>query len=155
MAVDTRQGNLPHIKWIDLLGNGVLTECAVLKEDDLGNIYYIEVPSLDQIDKQRIARILTNRNAPNFELWDLMSQITLNNGVNALNYFHQLVKIITPDSVIMNPRMGVVGTGKVNASNGRVATDSTSSTPVTEALTPAEKGAATKAANAAAKAAAK
>ena len=113
MAVMSTEGNLPHVKWIDLLNNGVLTECAVLKEDELGNIYYLEIPSLDDIDKRRISRIITSRNATNFELWDLMSQLTLNNGVNALNYFHQLVKIITPDGVIMNPRMGVIGTGKV------------------------------------------
>lgn len=113
MAVTQRRGNLPHIRWIDLKNNGVLTECAVLKEDGFGNVYFIEIPNLDSIDKQRMARILTNRNAPNFELWDLMSQITLNNGLNALDYFHQLVKVITPKGIIMNPRQGVVGTGRI------------------------------------------
>lgn len=115
MAIQQHAGNLPHIKWLELKGDGVLTECAVLKTDGFGNIHYIEVPILDSIDKQRLARILTNRNAPTFELWDLMSQITLNNGVNALEYFHQLVKVISPDGVVMNPRQGVVGTGRVKA----------------------------------------
>ena len=132
MTVTTRRGNLPHIKWIDLAGNGVLTECAVLKEDTLGNIYYVEIPSLDNIDKQRISRIISNRNANNFELWDLMSQITLNNGVNALEYFHQLVKVITPDGIVMNPKVGVVGTGKASA-DGKANTDvSSTATPVTK-----------------------
>jgi len=115
MAIQQHAGNLPHIKWLELKGDGVLTECAVLKTDGFGNIHYIEVPILDSIDKQRLARILTNRNAPTFELWDLMSQITLNNGINALEYFHQLVKVISPDGVVMNPRQGVVGTGRVKA----------------------------------------
>lgn len=114
MTVRTHKGVQPHVEWIDLKGNGVMVECAVMKRDAFGNIYFVEIPSLDQIDKTRMARILTNRNANNFELWDLMSQITLNNGVNALVYFHQLVKIITPDGVIMNPRAGTVGTGRVD-----------------------------------------
>jgi len=114
MTVTTRKGQYPHVEWIDLKGNGVLTECAVLRRDDFGNIYYVEIPMLDGIDKTRLVRILTNRNATNFPLWDLMSQITLNNGVNALTYFHQLVKVISPEGVIMNPRAGTVGTGKVD-----------------------------------------
>ena len=114
MTVKQADGQLPHTKWIDLKSNGVLVECAVLKKDGFGNMYFIEIPPLDGIDKTRLARILSNRNAPNFELWDLMSQVTLNNGVNALEYFHQLVKIITPDGVIMNPRAGTIGTGKVD-----------------------------------------
>lgn len=114
MSVNQRPGNYPHIRWIDLKGNGVMTECAIIKEDGNGNIYFLEVPSLDKIDKGRIVKILTNRNANSFELWDLMSQMTLNNGVNALTYFHQLVKIITPAGVIMNPRGGTIGTGKQN-----------------------------------------
>jgi len=114
MAITKRQGGFPHVYWIDLKGNGVLTECAVLKTDGFGNTYYIELPMLDGIDKNRIARIVRNRNAPNFALWDLMSQVTLNNGLNALDYFHQLVKIITPEGVILNPRAGEVGTGKVD-----------------------------------------
>lgn len=111
MAIAQHQGNIPHIKWVDLKNNNVLVECAILKEDGFGNIYYIEVPNLDSIDKQRLVRIITNRNSKNFELWDLMSQITLNNGMNALEYFHQVVKVITPTGVIMNPRVGAVGVG--------------------------------------------
>ncbi len=34
--------------------------------------------------------------------------------MNGLDYFHQLVKVITPEGVIMNPRVGAVGTGKVD-----------------------------------------
>jgi hypothetical protein len=43
------------------------------------------------------------------ELWDLMSNHTLGNGMNALTYFHQLVKVITPDGKITDPRAGRMG----------------------------------------------
>lgn len=112
--LDVRPGRLPHIYWIDLKNNGVLIECAVVKTDANGNRFYFEVGPLDGIDKQRLTRILTSRNARNFELWDLMSNVTLNNGVNALSYFHQLVKIISAQGVIYNPRAGVVGVGQVD-----------------------------------------
>lgn len=109
MTVRMEQGNMPHIYWIDLKGDGVYTECAVMKRDNLGNVFYFPLNALDEIDKKRLARILTNRNAPNYELWDLMSNITLNNGVNALTYFHQLVNMITPSGRVMKPQQGVVG----------------------------------------------
>lgn len=57
-----------------------------------------------------MAKIVSNRNSTAFELWDLMSQVTLNNGVNALEYFHQLVEMITPTGKRMTPREGVIGT---------------------------------------------
>lgn len=113
MTMITRKGNIPHTQWMDLKGNGVLVECAILKEDAQGNKHYIAIPNLDDIDKRRLVSILNNRNVNNFELWDLMSQVTLNNGVNALEYFHQLVKVATTDCVVMNPREGHVGVGKV------------------------------------------
>lgn len=112
--LDCRPGRLPHIYWIDLKDNGVLYECAVMKTDGNGNRFYFEVGPLDGIDKQRLTRILTSRNAKSFELWDLMSNVTLNNGINALGYFHQLVKIISEQGVIYNPRAGVVGVGQVD-----------------------------------------
>jgi len=117
MAITKRAGGIPHVFWIDLKGNGVLSECAVFKEDGFGNTYYMEIPTLDDIDKKRLVRILQGRNAETFELWDLMSQVTLNNGINALEYFHQLVKVITPEGVVMNPRAGTVGGGTVNTNS--------------------------------------
>lgn len=130
MTLQTRKGSRPHIEWIDLQGRGVYTECAVMKRDDFDNIYFIELPSLDTIDKTRLARILTHRNAPINELWDLMSQITLNNGVNALHYFHQLVKIITTEGVVMNPRQGQVGMGRVDTKTEDIAAAAPSVTEV-------------------------
>lgn len=160
MAITKRAGGHHHVYWMDLKGNGVLTECAVFKEDGFGNIFYLEIPSLDGIDKNRLLRIISNRNATNFELWDLMSQITLNNGLNALEYFHQLVKVITPDGVIMNPKSGIVGTGSVDTTSAtQMASIALNNAPVESVsegvkLTPAQKRAATIAAKKAAKEAA-
>lgn len=98
----------PHVKWIELK-QGVMTECAVMKEDQYGNLYYFELSKLDDIDKGRLHKILMNRHANTMPLWDLMSNHTLANGMNALNYFHQLVKVITRSGVITNPRAGQIG----------------------------------------------
>lgn len=114
-AVTSTPGAYPHVEWIDLKGDGVLVECAVVKKDEFGNIYFIELRKLDRIDRQRMFRILTNRSANNFELWDLLSQRTLGNGMNALEYFHQLVKVVTPSGRIKRPRMGEVGFGQGRA----------------------------------------
>lgn len=162
MAITKAKSKIPHVEWIDLKGNGVLVECAIFKVDDFGNTYYIEIPNLDSIDKNRLSRILQGRSATSFPLWDLMSQVTLNNGVNALNYFHQLVKVITPDGVVMNPRAGTVGTGSVNTNsvaemksmeiNNRVVESVASEDAGNQAanLSPAQKRAATIAAKKAA-----
>ena len=114
MAVTTYDGKWPHTKWIDLKNDGVMNECAVLKEDGFGNIYYVEIPSLDNVDRDRIARMLTAPRAKEIPLWEIMSNTQLRNGMNALDYFHQLTKVITPEGVIMNPRVGAVGTGKID-----------------------------------------
>lgn len=97
-----------HVKWIELKP-GQLVECAVMKEDEFGNLYFFPLADLDDIDKRRFFSIITSRHAPNMALWDLMSQKSLGNGMNALNYFHQLVKIVTPDGNVINPRAGVIG----------------------------------------------
>ena len=109
MAIQMKAGNLPHIYWIDLNNDGMYVECAVMKQDNLGNVYFFPLTAIDQIDKRRLAKIVSNRNAQHFELWDLMSNITLNNGVNALDYFHQLVRMKTPSGKEIIPQRGVVG----------------------------------------------
>ena len=99
----------PHVEWIDLHDDGTLHECAILKRDGNGNIFFFEIRSLDDIDKRRLFKVITNRNAHMYELWDLMSQMTLGNGVNALEYFHQLVRVLTPRGKIIAPTVGIVG----------------------------------------------
>ena len=101
--------NYPHVEWIDLYSDGTLHECAVLKRDNIGNVFFIRLRELDVVDKRRLAKILTGRNATNFPLWDLLFQTTLGNGMNALDYFHQYVKTRTPQGRIMVPQVGVMG----------------------------------------------
>lgn len=96
------QGKYPHIEWLDLAGTGVATECAILKKDPSGNVFFFPLNALDLIDKKRLLDIVTNRNAHMYELWDLMSQITMRNGVNALVYFHQLAKVMTPSGQVID-----------------------------------------------------
>lgn len=102
-------GKYPHVEWLDLKRDGTVTECAVMKKDNFGNVHFIALTELDHIDKQRMASILTSRNANTFELWDLMSQVTLGNGINALNYFHQYVKTRTANGRIITPQEGIIG----------------------------------------------
>ena len=104
------RGAYPHIFWLDLEGNGTMIECAVMKVFPNGDINYIMLASLDNIDKERMLKIINNRNSQMYELWDLMSQITLGNGKNALDYFSQLVRAKTASGVdipVGAGRMGV------------------------------------------------
>lgn len=104
------KGRFPHVYFLPLDGEGkVATECAVMKKDPLDNIYFISLKSLDTVDKQRIFDIIHDRNANNFELWDLMSTKTLGNGVNALTYFHQFVKCLTSQGKILTVKKGQIG----------------------------------------------
>jgi hypothetical protein len=97
-----------HVEWLELKP-GQLIECAVLKTDEHGNKYFFPLNELDEIDRRRLFQIITSRHAATMALWDLMDQKTLGNGMNALVYFHQLVKLVTPDAKIINPRAGVIG----------------------------------------------
>jgi len=99
----------PHIEWLELNKDGILHECAILRRDVNGNLLFFKTNDLDEIDKRRLASILTDRNARSFELWDLMTQKTLGNGMNALAYFHQLVRQLTPNGIILDPRSGQMG----------------------------------------------
>lgn len=101
---------LPHVEWIDLDDNGVAVECIIVKRDQRsGDLYYIKTEELDQIDRDRMTSILRKRDAARYELWDLLSNTTLGNGENALEFFHQLVKVRTARGVIMVPSPSRVG----------------------------------------------
>lgn len=98
------KGKYAHLGWVDIEGNGVATEVAIIKNGAQG-LYFIRINKLDMIDKQRLFRIINNRNAHLYELWDLMSNITLGNGANALEYFHQYVKVLTPSRQVLSPSL--------------------------------------------------
>ena len=89
-----RKSEFNHIEYIDVNDDGVLEEVAVVKKWDDGSLSYINVPTLGAIDKSRLLRIISSTHADKYELWELMSQIRLNNGMNALDFFHQnLIKL--------------------------------------------------------------
>ena len=104
-----RDPRRPHLEWFELYGDGVLHEVAIMKRDSIGNVLFFKTNELDEIDRKRLGGILSDRNAGSFELWDLMLQKTLRNGVNALTYFNQLVRQITPNGKIIDPRSGQIG----------------------------------------------
>ena len=131
---------VPHVEWIELHGDGLMHECAIMKRDANGNTHYIEIAKLDKIDKSRLSRILNSRNALHMELWNLMGDVTLNNGVNALEYFHQLVRVISPQGVIYNPRTGVVGAAaNVRTTDGR-SIDANEASNISESAPKQKKG---------------
>lgn len=111
-----RSSTHPHIEWIELYEDGVMHECAVLKEDPEGNKLFFPINHLDTIDRNRLGQILMDRNARTLELWDLMAQKTLGNGLNALLYFHQFTKLLTANGKILDTRSGQVGapTGQIS-----------------------------------------
>lgn len=102
----------PHVAWADLHNNKVLVEIAVLKLDpNNGDLYYIPIAHMDDSDRKRLVSIVTKRDAHKYPLWDLMANVTLKNGMNALEYFHQLVSVRTAGGQIMRPSPGKIGVG--------------------------------------------
>ena len=93
--------DLPHIFRVDIDDSGLLTEVAVVKEETDGTIYYIPISPLHQIDKQRLKKIVTSVHADKYPLWELLSQATLSNGMNALDFFHfNTVKVKRPKGAL-------------------------------------------------------
>jgi hypothetical protein len=93
-----------HLKYVDLYNNGVVYEVIVLQfNPENGDLFYIRTMDLDSIDADRMGRILKRRDADRLAMWDLLDGITLNNGMNALKYFHQLVMVKTGSGEIMKP----------------------------------------------------
>lgn len=114
------------IKYIDLYKNGVAVEVTLLKsveygKDEDGNmqyeLWYIRNDELDQIDRTRLLEVLQkSAKVKDFQpLYETLADVTLGNGENALDYFHQYVKILYPSGQIQRPRLG--RTAAVSRSN--------------------------------------
>ncbi len=98
------------IELMDIDNNGLLSEVAIVKRFPNGDIYFIPLQSLDSIDLQRLRLIITHQDAGLYdELWKLLEQRTLGNGMNALIYYNQVVKHRTPNGQILN-----YGSGKLS-----------------------------------------
>jgi len=107
MKVNLRDSNLPHIKWCEIqAGSGIEEEVCVMRIDPSnGDVYFFSVGALDATDRQRLIEIERMRNANLYEMWDLMKNHTLRNGVNALEYFHQLVQVRTVTGRVIDPNV--------------------------------------------------
>jgi hypothetical protein len=105
-----KHNELPHIEWVDLGENGVAIEVVVVKRDPRNDdLYFIKTEDLDQIDRNRLTQILRKRDAGKYELWDLLDNTVLGNGENALEFFHQLVRVRTARGQILVPGSGRAG----------------------------------------------
>lgn len=101
--------DFPHVEWLELYGDKILHECVIMKRMADGSVLFFRTNDLDLYDKRRISDILSDRNARSMELWDLMSNRMLNNGVNALAYFNQLVRMLAPNGKVIDPKSGQAG----------------------------------------------
>jgi hypothetical protein len=108
------------IKKMELTNNGVLTEVTVVRVVEHGNdqegnpqreIWFIRNDELDAIDQKRLLSVLQRSAKVNdFQpLYETLAQVTLGNGANALDYFHQYVRIKYPSGAIERPRLGRSG----------------------------------------------
>ncbi len=107
--LDIRPGKYSHTGWIDISGRGVWEEVAIMAIDAGGNVHFFPLVGLDRIDRQRFFGIITGRLADTFPLYELCAQVTLGNGINALTYFQQLVKVLTQSRQVIAPRVGQIG----------------------------------------------
>lgn len=104
-AIEKRATDLKHVYLIDWNDDGLLKEIAVVMETQDGTIFGIEIDKLHPIDKSRLKKVIMSVHADKYALWELLAQGRLNNGLNALDFFHQnYVKV-------KRPRGAVIGGG--------------------------------------------
>lgn len=103
--IEKRATDLKHVFLIDWNDDGLLKEIAVVMETQDGTLFGIDVEKLHPIDKARLKKVITSVHADKYPLWELLSQGRLNNGMNALDFFHaNYVKV-------KRPRGAVIGGG--------------------------------------------
>ena len=127
-SIQIRPGKFPHTGWIDITGKGIWEEVAIMSIDTSGSVHFFPISALDKIDRQRFFNIITARTSSSFPLYELCAQQTLGNGMNALTYFQQLVKVLTPSRQVIAPRVGQMGGSLVQPA---------APTPAAEAVAPA------------------
>ncbi len=95
--IEKRATQLNHVFLIDWNDDGILREIAIVMETGDGTIFGIEVDKLHPIDKSRLKKVITSVHSDKYPLWELLSQGRLNNGLNALDFFHaNYVKVKRP-----------------------------------------------------------
>lgn len=99
-----------HVYWADIKGQGLMQEVVVVAHNPNGSVWFIPVESLDNIDRQRMFRLITDRTAQMLPLYEIMAHVRLNNGINALEYFQQLVKFMTPTGAVIAGNTNMIAT---------------------------------------------
>jgi hypothetical protein len=112
VRIEKRPTQLRHVFLIDWNDSGIFKEVAVVKEDETdGTIYGILVDMLHPIDQSRLKKIVTSQHADKYPLWELMSQMTLKNGYNALDFFHaNYVKVKRPRGAVVGGSLSDIST---------------------------------------------
>lgn len=87
--IEKKPTSLHHVFLIDWHDDGILREVVVVMEDPHGSIYGIEVNRLHPIDKKRLKKVISSMHADKYQLWELLVESRLNNGMNALDFFHE------------------------------------------------------------------
>jgi hypothetical protein len=119
--VGTASSNeIKHVEYLDVDDSGQLKEVAVVKRWDDGSVSYINIKLLDNVDKGRLKGILEGVHADKYELFELLSQARLTNGLNALDYFHPLVRIKRAKGHIDTVQGGGLNSVKSVKSDGSV-----------------------------------
>jgi hypothetical protein len=103
--IEKRATDLQHVFLVDWNDDGILKEIAVVMETNDGTIFGIQVEKLHPIDKARLKKVITSVHADKYPLWELLSQGRLNNGMNALDFFH--ANYVN----VKRPRGAVIGGG--------------------------------------------
>lgn len=130
-TIELKPTKLAHIFLCDVDDSGLLREIALVKKFKDGSIYYIDVDPLHPIDKARLKKIVTSQHADKYELWDLLSQNKLSNGMNALDFFHSnCVKVKRPkgarasvgglETVAGNVGDGMIGSNFTNPAEAQL-----------------------------------
>lgn len=92
--INNKPSKLHHVEYIDVNDDGILEEVAIVKREANGTIHYIDIAPLHPIEKARLKNIVTSQHADKYPLWELMAQTKLENGMDALSFFHQsLIKV--------------------------------------------------------------
>jgi len=96
-TIELHPTKLPHIYHCDISDTGLLREIAVVKQLKDGTLYYIDIEPLHPVDKARLKKAVMSQYAKERPLWEILSNITLSNGMNALDFFHSnSVKVKRP-----------------------------------------------------------
>lgn len=116
--VASQKTQFAHVERVDIHDTGSLREVAIMKRFENGSFSYIDTALLDQLDKSRLKGIVQSVHADKYDLWELCEQTTLSNGLNALDYFHQMVRTKFAPGHVAAPAEGL---GYVKAVGGQQA----------------------------------